>query len=213
MSDTVVLSGGGEERKVDVQRNHLFKIKDEIELAEIKGDRRKVNELLGDGLARSCQFLNQLLEIEPLKDVELENKIRAILGKQPQIDGFLRVERELLGRTKLDQRVTDYLMLAPSTLLNAPALSAPAAPPAKWRINLETLGRLVCIEAKAQWGAFRTPSLLKRAIVAGGGRLVMLLNLIPPGIEVPAEIRTISVEAGGWLIGEAAHARLKGFFG
>ena len=199
----------GSGHHIDKQLNHLFACLSNAELAEIKGDQHEARSLIADGLAHSCILMRQLHEIDLLQSVTPSNDIRKILRKKGQIDRFLRTERALLQRTKLDQHVADYLIGALQFVL-----TCAGELPHTWKTDLELFIQLVCSEAKKAHTMLRPPSLLKRAIVAGGGGLIAMLNLVPiPGIPLPPEIIPLSSTAGVWLIAEAAKDHLAAFFG
>jgi hypothetical protein len=60
-------------------------------------------------------------------------------------------------------------------------------------------------------GEIRLRHLLKRAIVAGGGSTIAMLNLFPPFAMIP-QFTTASTTVGLWLIAEAAKDHLTDYF-
>jgi hypothetical protein len=198
----------GRGHHIDKQLNTLFTTYQDAELAEIKGDTHHFRSLMADGLAQSCALMRQLHDIDVLHSVTPSKEIRKLLGNKVQIERFVRIERELLQRTKLDQHVVDYLIRALQFLL-----TSKTELPMSWKSDLELFIHLVCGEAKRATTMLQPPSLLKRAIVAGGGGLIAMLNLVPiPGIPLPAEVAHMSSTAGVWLVAEAAKDHLAAFF-
>jgi hypothetical protein len=195
--------------QLDTQLNKLFSTYSDIELAEIKGEAQEAQSFLATGLAESCQLLRRLQEIDVLQPLTPSEMILSVVGRTDKIHKFLRIERELLKHTKLDPGVIDYLTGHLEWLL-----TSRKDLPQHWREDLDMFAKLVCNEAKRTTAASRKPSLLRRAIVAGGGGLFAILNLFPPlGIPVPPPISTLSTSAGIWLISEAARDQLKAFLG
>jgi hypothetical protein len=198
----------GRGHHIDEQLNALFTTYQDAELAEIKGDTHQLRSLVADGLARSCALMRQLQDIDVLQSVTPSKEIRKLLGNKVQIERFVRIERELLQRTKLDQHVVEYLVKALQFLLASKKQLR-----ISWRSDLELFIHLVCSEARTATTMLQPPSLLKRAVVAGGGGLIAMLNLVPiPGIPLPPEVVPISSTAGVWLIAEAAKDHLAAFF-
>ena len=115
-----------------------------------------------------------------------------------------------MKQTKLDTQVTEYLLgRLESLLISAGEL------PKNWRQDLDLLSELICNEAHKTIQALGKPSLLKRAIVAGGGGLLAILNLLAPvqGLVLPPQVVTLSTSGGAWLISEAFRNHLESFFG
>src|SRR5262249_14339638 len=110
--------------------------------------------------------------------------------------------------TKLDPHVIDYIIDALEHVL----LEA-KHPDTNWRDDLELIAHRVCHEARLLADRMRPRSLIKRALVAGGGGLIALVNLFPlPGLHLPPEATVASTAAGTWMITEAAKDHLKKFF-
>lgn len=194
--------------QLDVQLNRLYAISSDLELAKIKGQQARAKTLLADGLARSCQLLRRLQEDEVLKTATLSNTIRTLADQKVLLERFLKVEHDLLGETKLDREVTNFLLGKLRSLL-----TSGESLPANWKRDLELLTGLVCPEAKKAAAAPWKPSLVKRTIVAGGGALLAILNLVPPGVQIAAPVVALSTSAGTWLISEAFRDQLNAFFG
>jgi hypothetical protein len=193
---------------LDRQLNDLFATYNKAELAQIKGATQEFRSIMADGLAQSCAMMRELRDIEVLKSFTPSDEIRLLLGDSTQIARFVELERALLQQTKIDQHVIDYLIGALEFLLTSKTRL-----PDSWKGDLELFIDTVCGEARKVTMTLRPPSLLKRAIVAGGGGLIAVLNLVPPiqGISLPPEVAAMSATAGVWLIGEAAKDQLKAF--
>jgi hypothetical protein len=194
--------------QLDQQLNELFASYHNAELAHLKGDTHQFQSIIAHGLAQSCALMRELRDIDALNSVTPSHEILLLLGDRVRVERFVLIERELLQKTKTDQHVIDYLIGALEFLLT----SKPELPDS-WRNDLELFIDKVCGAASNAAMALRPPSLLMRAIVAGGGGLIAMLNLAPPipGLWLPPELAPLSATAGVWLISEAAKDQLKAF--
>lgn len=186
--------------------NTVFSSYQEVRMGEIQKDKRKVRQAVLDGLSNSCEIFRKILDQPALRNAGSDPRITEYLNSRRLTDEFLRTEQRLLALTAISPALAKELLALADDALRSSVLSSSG-----WRDDLKPLRDEVCKQAAVCAGEIRLRHLLKRAIVAGGGSTITMLNLSPPFAMAP-HFMTASTTVGLWLIAEAAKDHLADYF-
>jgi hypothetical protein len=84
---------------------NLYQIDDDLQKAELVGDKAAARVKLVDGLVESCLLLREMLRSRELKGAKADPEALHFfqdLMKQNKLDGFLEQERRFLSITALE---------------------------------------------------------------------------------------------------------------